>query len=147
MTHSGFAMMIYQLVLYPSLQKACGPVNLARITGVIFHFHPIWKLLRLWFNILIFVYLTRYLGIVHTTLAKLPLHDTAVWLHTLPCVKYCFHSEVPYVCKWRYLSLFLYILCRFMSASDWYWGCTSFFILFFLPNLGDNINWFIPSAK
>ncbi|XP_050879184.1 protein ZINC INDUCED FACILITATOR-LIKE 1 isoform X2 [Lathyrus oleraceus] len=35
MAISGFAMMIYQLALYPSLQKACGPVNLARITGAL----------------------------------------------------------------------------------------------------------------
>lgn len=43
MNHSGFAIIIYQLALYPSVQKACGPVNLARITGV--SFHPILKLL------------------------------------------------------------------------------------------------------
>ncbi|XP_058753920.1 protein ZINC INDUCED FACILITATOR-LIKE 1-like [Vicia villosa] len=35
MAISGFAIIIYQLALYPSVQKACGPVNLARITGAL----------------------------------------------------------------------------------------------------------------
>ncbi|CAK8567245.1 unnamed protein product [Lathyrus sativus] len=35
MAISGFSMMIYQLALYPSLQKACGHVNLARVTGAL----------------------------------------------------------------------------------------------------------------
>ncbi|KAJ1392851.1 MFS transporter superfamily [Sesbania bispinosa] len=32
---SGIAIIIYQLTLYPSVQKTCGPVNLARITGAL----------------------------------------------------------------------------------------------------------------
>ncbi|XP_027342674.1 protein ZINC INDUCED FACILITATOR-LIKE 1-like [Abrus precatorius] len=32
---SGIAIIIYQLTLYPSVQKACGPVTLARITGAL----------------------------------------------------------------------------------------------------------------
>lgn len=34
---SGTGLMIYQISLYPSLQKACGTVRIALITGVSFH--------------------------------------------------------------------------------------------------------------
>ncbi|KAG5049029.1 hypothetical protein JHK85_010132 [Glycine max] len=32
---SGVAILIFQLTLYRSVQKACGPINLVRITGVL----------------------------------------------------------------------------------------------------------------
>ncbi|CAL0303605.1 unnamed protein product [Lupinus luteus] len=32
---SGVALIIYQLTLYPSLEKACGPISIARISGVL----------------------------------------------------------------------------------------------------------------
>ncbi|KAI5406156.1 hypothetical protein KIW84_052771 [Lathyrus oleraceus] len=91
MAISGFAMMIYQLALYPSLQKACGPVNLARITGALsiplLQSYPFMTLLSgsTLYLVLNIASILRYLMFVSEDLS---------------------------------LSLFLCILCRFMSASD-----------------------------
>jgi hypothetical protein len=35
----GLALVIYQIFVYPSVEKACGPIGFARITGVSFGFY------------------------------------------------------------------------------------------------------------
>jgi hypothetical protein len=37
----GLALVIYQIFVYSSVEKACGPIAFARITGVSFSFHQI----------------------------------------------------------------------------------------------------------
>ena len=96
---SGLALITYQLTIYQSVEKASGPISIARISAV--SFHLIVEIIAS--DFLLFevcpVPLIPYADVIHTSFAKLPLHSIVVRLSTIHSAKYCFNSEKYSVCK------------------------------------------------
>jgi len=100
---SGAALIIYQLSVYPTVERACGPVGLARTTGVSFHqIVAIISFLTFQFFLLLEICLISLVpcaGVINSSFAKLPPHSIVVWRSTNHSLSYCFSSKEYPVCK------------------------------------------------
>lgn len=107
----GVAMIIYQISVYPFVVRACGPVGIARITGVSFHqIVAIIPFLR--FQFLLFeqcpITLVPYADVINTSFAKLPFHSIVVRCCINHSHSYCFNSKEYSVCKCTSLFIELF---------------------------------------
>ncbi|KAF7143826.1 hypothetical protein RHSIM_Rhsim05G0161700 [Rhododendron simsii] len=71
---SGLGLLVFQLSLYPIAEKIFGPIMVARICG---------SLLTSFY----IMYDYSLVGVEHTTIDKLPLHDPAYWVQPLTVAK------------------------------------------------------------
>ncbi|KAI5414207.1 hypothetical protein KIW84_058373 [Lathyrus oleraceus] len=81
---SGIGLIVSQLFLYPSLERAFGPIKFARISAVSFFPFVETNATQHYIGSCSKNVLLPYVGSINTSVAKLPLHSNAFWHSAIP---------------------------------------------------------------
>ena len=109
----GFGVLVFQLSLYPYLEKLLGPIIICRIAGVCFPHLGTFNKLFLYFqliNIFLHIHLyfvciqcySQYVGFVYTSVGNLPSYSHAFWVQPLFGIELCIGNEECIICKLIY---------------------------------------------
>ena len=109
----GFGVLVFQLSLYPYLEKLLGPIIICRIAGVCFPHLGTFNKLFLYFqliNIFLHIHLYffciqcyyQYVGFVYTSVGNLPSYSHAFWVQPLFGIELCIGNEECIICKLIY---------------------------------------------